>query len=493
MLYNKQVKNSGLNLPNTDLGNVVQINNQLNQGIQNSLKTADSIIQQEANKQYQLAYETFTFETQTSMQNLMNKAFDNNVADPVGLENEFNEIRKEIFKNVKNDNIKLGLEKNYLTLKNTYLQKSEENRKIKADKTAKETIQNNINTLLKPLQLYQEKIYNGTLTQDDIFNYNMQREKIRQMLSTRGEQKDRIGENILLFSEAEINDIESEFSRIKLDTGLKFINEKFEKSPEEFISIVNSINNKPQETIERFGLTQEEYEKLKRYSNSLMSIYEDNNKKISGSGEYQQSQQEIVDINNDWLEYKKTIDILSLGTEEGTKNKIKANLHYNLKVNTLITANNYLESARMKGLSDNKYIDEKAKIYNVCYNNFFEGEDINKKQNKKWLFFKKDNVNSVVVDFLNKNYNDFEKNKKVDLYLEVASVIQRQGLDLRSENLEDVENVKKIILDIVRNREGIAKDENFEMSIQNKKIQNKIEYQNNIIQEYQNNDPFNLL
>lgn len=198
-------------------------------------------------------------------------------------------------------------------------------------------------------------------------------------------------------------------------------------------------------------------------------------------------------LTSNMLQYQTIIDNFNLKTEGGQKNKI-SNLDYKESFDKLAQANLILQEAKQNNLSNEKYIKEQSKLYNIVYNNFFN-ETINKKNKieKNSDLFSSKNVNSVVVDYLNNHFNSFEKDEKAMFYLDLGSMLKQSNIDFTSTQPQDISQIKRIIDTKFRELYNIPEKENIEDYLLINKINNQTKYNNKVIEQFQNNDPFNIL
>jgi hypothetical protein len=193
------------------------------------------------------------------------------------------------------------------------------------------------------------------------------------------------------------------------------------------------------------------------------------------------------------LDIETGFNVLNLKTVNGKKNTIPTNAKEYKNIAYLSELNNRIEEARTLGLKDAPYIKYKEDIYNTVYNNFIEQGDKKEfiKNNKGWLFSKKTAENSM-VDYLNKYVVGFDKMEKSQLFLELGSALQENGVDLKSEDPRTLRQTEIITEAILRKMYNIPDNEKVNNFMMNRKINKQLEFNQTVIDTIENNDPFKL-
>ena len=249
----------------TNIANPIQLNNV------SGLDNLSNFLKKEADKQVQKQKEIYTIKTQTALVDSSKKLADTYNTDPIKLEEELNKNLDNILSNIDNEDIKINTYKQFLTIKQPLLTQAENNRIIQEDNDKKNSIYNHINSKMNTLSSFYDNMFNDTLGDNDIADYNINLQEVNELLQSKSIK------NNPLFNQKDLENITKEDKRIKINSAVKHFNTLFENDPVAAVKHFNTLFendpvafknrynewlNNPQTTQDRYNLTQEEYKSI---------------------------------------------------------------------------------------------------------------------------------------------------------------------------------------------------------------------------------------
>lgn len=465
--------------------NPVDITHAMEQNNQTFNNIAD-FAQSLANKKYEAIKENTYMQVSNAMNNAMFDLYNTYNSAPEQLEMEMQKAKKKITNGIKDNDLLVGVEKQYLEMKDTYIRKANDNYNKKLDFETKQSIYDNINSLNNSALIFYENMFNNNISENDIIDYNIQRQELQNKLITKGIN----GNN--LFDEADIKNIDKAFNETKKQAFYNYINGIAENDLQKLGQIKEDWTNNPSSIIKKYGLTQDEYNEELKYIERLNKNLLDNQKeKLEGVGKTTtkiiEDTAALIDLETRYREFNIKKD--NKTSEYKIQNK---NLN---NVNSVIDFRNYVRDLRQQGFINDKTLQD----YIVDTNNALDNL-INKEEVKDTKILGKNNqeyIASKVNDYLVKD--DYYINDRVNLFEKVWNEALIEGIDLKGTEKEDREKLRKIIINTVANYYDIdSNSPNVEGTIAEKKRKRQEEANNKLIEdiilwkENNNNNIFDL-
>ena len=477
MLYKEQAISKTINP--VDITNAIQQNNQ-------TFNSIADFTQSLANKKYETIKENTYMQVSNAMNNAMFDLYNTYNSEPEQLEMEMQKAKKKITSGIRDNDLLVGVEKQYLQMKDTYLNRALENYNNKIDEETKQSILGNISSLNNTALIFYENMYNNNLSANDIADYNIQREEIQRQLMSKGIN----GNN--LFNESDFKNIDKAFTETKKQGFYNYINKVAQNDLQKLINVKDEWTKNPYDIINKYGLTQDEYnEELKYIDRLANNLMENEKEKLNGGGKTTtkviQDTSALIDLETRYREFGIKKD--SKTGDYKIQNKKLNN------VNSVIDFRNYARDLRQQGFIDDKTL----KDYIVDTNNTLDNL-INKEEVKDTKILGKNNqeyIASKVNDYLVKD--DYYINDRVNLFEKVWNEALIEGIDLKGTEKEDREKLRKIIINTVADYYDIdSNSPNVEGTIAEKKRKRQEEANNKLIEdimlwkENNNNNIFDL-
>ena len=415
----------------TNVVNPIQLNNV------SGLDNLSNFLKKEADKQIQKQKEIYTIKTQTTLVDSSKKLADTYNTDPVKLEEELNKNLDNILSNIDNEDIKINTYKQFLTIKQPLLTQAENNRIIQEDNDKKNSIYKHINSKIDTLSSFYDNMFNDTLGDNDIADYNINLQEVNELLQSKSIK------NNPLFNQKDLENITKEDKRIKINSAVKHFNTLFENDPVAFKNRYNEWLNNPQTTQDRYSLTQEEYKSILSNANRLDKMLDTN---TTTSEERSKTLINNKHINE--LEYRFNIakdyekDIIE--NTDFTGNKFLKDL------------DDYVEYARSEGLNKEEYDKYKSKIRSYYY--AIADNILKENTNVKGGWFTSNNVLHDIVDVINDNISGYNEIEKTDLLGQAMTILSDNNINYGSKSTTEKEKAKKIMLNILADYYEIPKE-----------------------------------
>lgn len=326
----------------TNVVNPIQLNNV------SGLDNLSNFLKKEADNQVQKQKEIYTIKTQTALVDSSKKLADTYNTDPVKLEEELNKNLDNILSNIDNEDIKINTYKQFLTIKQPLLTQAKNNRIIQEDNDKKNSIYNHINSKMNTLSSFYDNMFNDTLGDNDIADYNINLQEVNELLQSKSIK------NNPLFNQKDLENITKEDKRIKINSAVKHFNTLFENDPVAFKNSYNEWLNNPQTTQDRYNLTQEEYKSILSNAARLDKMLDTNTTTTKERSKILTNNKHINELEykfNLAKDYEKDI----IENTDFTGNKFLKDL------------DDYVEYARGEGLDKKEYNKYKSKIRSYYY------------------------------------------------------------------------------------------------------------------------------
>ena len=414
----------------------------------------------ELDNQLQQVKDLYTIEAQTTLVNSSKSLADTYNSDPVKLEQELNKNCDKLLSNIDNDDIKLNLYKQYLTLKQPLLTQAEQNRLIQEDNNKRNSIYNHINSKLGTLEAFYDNMFNGVNTQNDIADYYINLREISDLLQSKSSR------NNSLFNNKDIDDIIKESNQIKINSAHKHFNTLFETDPDAFREDYNKWLNNPKSIQEEYGLSQEEYKKI-------LSNAEKLEKRLNELGNTTVGDRNFIlkqNIYENELAYQ--FDL----AKQYKDNILKENIDFN-GIKFLNNLNDMLESAYNDGLDNktyNKYKNEIRGYYNNIANQILIGEAEGADSGG---LFGDSNILYDVINIINDNVSGYNSIERADILGQSIALLNENGINLNAKCILQKEKAKKIMDNVIADYYQISHDSpnKFELIKQKKQEREKEE------------------
>lgn len=424
-----------------NISNTIQLNNTT------GLNNLSQKLEVQANKKCEALFNQYIIEANNVLISSLNEEYKQYSSNPQALEESFNKVHNKVINGIKNNDIKLVVEKNYLLQKENFLTKAQDNFDKETDFKTKQSILNNIDNLYNSATTYYENMYNGI---NDRFIFEEYKKELNKQLSTTGLY------NQPLFTNRDIEEINKNFNVIQTQSFYNYINSTVENNPYKILDIQKEWEEQPQTTIEKYNLSQEDYNKQLNYIKQLARNIEE---------DYNNGSSSLKDVMNNTAT---TIDLTTRLNEFNIKDGNITNKKVE-KVEDLIDFRNAVRQARNnKLIKDDKYREFLNKT-DMALNNLI----VNKKtQGNNFITL---NGNEYIANRLNSIFNDNKymyMDDRLFFYEKVYNVAQDKGIDLTT-----TDN-KNIINDIISE---VYKEYTKTKFIQLKEDTNAIIFGNNVI------------
>lgn len=423
MLYKEQAISRSINP--IDTTNAIEQNNQTFNSIAN-------LTQSLANKKYEAIKENTYMQVSNAMNNAMFDLYNTYNSEPEQLEMEMQKAKKKITSGIKDNDLLVGVEKQYLQMKDTYIRKANDNYNKKLDFETKQSIYNNVNSLNNSALIFYENMFNNNISENDIIDYNIHKQELQNKLITKGIN----GNN--LFDEADIKNIDKAFNETKKQAFYNYINGIAENDLQKLGQIKEDWTNNPSSIIKKYGLTQDEYESELKYIERLSNNLIDNQKeKRKTTTKIIEDTAALIDLETRYREF-------SIKKDNKTGEYKIQNKNLN-NVNSVIDFRNYVRDLRKQDFIDNKTLQDYITDTNNALDNL-----INKEEVKDTKILGKNNqeyIASKVNDYLAKD--DYYINDRVNLFEKVWNEALIEGIDLKGTEKEDREKLRKIVINTV--------------------------------------------
>lgn len=168
-----------------DLSGALNANQNNLNNLASGLNYTGDILKQRTQEQYQREFDNFAIQVNNTLNDTMTNLYNSMSDKPLELEREFIKSKNKLLENIKNDDLKLFMEKTYLTTKNIFLDKAHKNNEIRINNETKNNILNTINSNAEFFNLYYSKMFNYELAEEDLANFNYTQENINKLLQTK--------------------------------------------------------------------------------------------------------------------------------------------------------------------------------------------------------------------------------------------------------------------------------------------------------------------
>lgn len=428
-MYKKQVKTAIVN-PVSNSG-ITEAVSQNVAGISGFLESKADDIKQQRIKQAKLEYNSLLLDATSSLSNSMYNSYSNLSADPEKLAKDFTETKNKLSSGLP-DEMKLDIEKQYLTLRNNYLIKADENRKTKLDSQNRDSILSFIDSKLGSAQVYYDNMFNGTLTPETTADYQINKQVIDKTLLQTGTK----GQNLIKTSDVE--KINKTFNQTKINSALNYFNGLFEKDKDEFLTDVNKWEQNPLTMQQQYDLKPEEYNSIISYAGKL--------KKADGDQD-KTTQQKLIDVEVQ-TGLETTYNNIGFKTNKEDLKSIQKKYR---NIETMIDFANAVDEAYSNGNIKNEEYQKYKSDVSLAVNKMIGDEDYLRSENKG--FFKDTayeyidkNLNAIFTDVENDKFNKYDKFK---IYQNIVNQAKSENINLKGVSSEKKDKVKKIINDSI--------------------------------------------
>lgn len=428
-MYKKQVKTAVIN-PVSNSG-ITQAVSQNVGNISNFLKGEADNIKKQRIKQAQLEYNSLLLDATSSLSNSMYNSYSNSSDDPNKLAKDFVETKNKLSDGLP-DEMKLDIEKQYLTLKNTYLIKANENYKNKLDSQNRDSILSFIDSKLGSAQVYYDNMFNGTLTPETTADYQINKQVMDKTLLQTGTK----GQNLI--KAGDVEKINKTFNQTKINSAVNYFNGLFEKDKDEFLLNSNKWENQPQTIQQQYELSQDDYNKINTYIKKL--------KKADGDQD-KTTQQKLIDVEVQ-TGLETAYNNIGFKTNKGDLKSIQKQYR---NIETMIDFANAVDEAYSNGNIKNEEYQKYKSDVSLAVNKMIGDEDYLKSENKG--FFKDTayeyidkNLNAIFKDVENDKFTKYDKFK---IYQNIVNQAKLENINLKGVSSDKKDKVAKIINDSI--------------------------------------------
>ncbi len=449
-MYKKQIKTAIVN-PVSNSG-IIQAVSQNVVGVSKFAEDRANIIKKQRLKQAQLEYNSLLLDATSSLSNSMYNSYSNLSANPEKLGKDFMETKNKLSAGLP-DEMKLDIEKQYLTLKNTYLIKANENYKNKLDSQNRDSILSFIDSKLGSAQVYYDNMFNGTLTPETTADYQINKQVMDKTLLQTGTK----GQNLIKTSDVE--KINKTFNQTKLSSAFNHFNGLFENDTDTFVSNYDKWIQQPQTIQEQYDLSQEDYNKITSYIGKLKKSIDEEEK----DGVYslrKTPQQKIMDAvvlteldsrykffniknkdgkfkirNSDLNNVESVIDFRNAVREARANNNITNSQYKNFLSNTTLALNQIMGNNKRLKDGDRWFITTAGEQINNRINDFFKNDSDSYIDDR--VFFYENAFNVAKENKINLNASD---QKTLDSVNNIMDAIKEQYVKDRFVSLKEKTN-----------------------------------------------------
>lgn len=403
----------------TDIVTPIQLNNV------SGLDNLSDNLQTKGDKVFDRLYKKQSIEANNILDRTMSDLYDTYSDNPAELEKQFIKAKEKIIKNANNKDLKVDIEMNYLSKKNSFLINADRNFKIKEDNETKQSIFDKANNLYKEAGVYYMNKYAGNNTPETDTDYKIRSEILNNQLQTKG------NFNQHLFNNIDLENIQKNLRQANMDAFYNYANQTAEIDINKVNDMWEEWNNNPASIIEKYDLTQKEYEEQKNYLNKLKSNLENNSDNKLTTQQKIQRTYYTIDAETRYNEFN---------IETKNNRNVIGNKDLN-NINSLIDFRNYINKLKNSDLIDDKKYQDFILKTNIPLNNLINQQRVANKS-----FWGK-----TGEEYIAEKLNDIFKDKnlyiedRIFFYETVWNTALENGIDLKS-----TEN-KNRINDIINN------------------------------------------
>ena len=382
-------------------------------------------LEEKGDKVFNRLYQKQSIETNNILDRTMNDLYDTFSDNPAELEKQFTKAKDKIFNTIKNKDLQLELEMNYLTKKNNFLINADRNFKIKEDNETKQSIFDKANNLYREAAIYYGNRYAGNNTPEMDTDYKINSELLNTQLQSKG------NFNQSLFNNKDIEGIQKNFRQANMDAFYNYANQAAEIN--KINDMLKEWHNNPATIMEKYDLTQEEYEKQVDYLNKLKTNLEDEDDNLTITQKVKRTYY-ASDIETRYSEF-------DIGEKNSKRNVIR-NKDLN-NVMSLLDFRNYNKKLKSDGLIGDDEYNKYMKNTAIAFNNLITEQ---KAKHDPWGW------SPSGEQYILEKVNELFKNKNMCIedrifFTELMfNTCQEKGIDLsKTNNKKEINNIFDVV------------------------------------------------